>query len=92
MRANLLVFRFLLRRRVSITMQLQQCYGMPLRRRAATATATATASSSCSMSHLQVRHRKFTVPPIEKISLLAMHTRVDDSLVTTATGAWGPRQ
>ena len=43
MRANLLGFRFLLRLRVSITMQLQQCYGMPLRRRAATATATATA-------------------------------------------------
>jgi hypothetical protein len=91
-RANLLVFRFLLRRRVSITMQLQQCYGMPLRRRAATATATATASS-CSMSHLQVRHRKFTVPPIEKISLLAMHTRVDDSLVSLLLPvAWGPRQ
>ena len=34
--------------------------------------------------------QKIYCSPIDKISLLAMHTRVDDSLVTTATGSLGP--
>jgi hypothetical protein len=49
------------------------------------AAAAATASCTC-MSHLQVRIRKFTVHPIEKINLQAMHTLVWTTRFVTTAG------
>ena len=81
MRANVLDFRFLLRRRVSITLQLQQCYGMPHRRGAATATATATASCTSMYVTPSGSHQKIYCSPNRKNKFTSYaYPSMDDSL------------
>ena len=90
MRANLLVFRFLLRRRVSITMQLQQCYGMPLRRRAATATATATATALQYVTPSGSQQKIYCSPHRKNKFTSYAYPGGRLACLTTATGSLGP--